>query len=58
MNLQQKLLSLGKVGFDKSVILATDDSFVTDRMQGEDIYDSAKISEKYIAKEARKLYNK
>ena len=58
MNLQQKLLSLGKVSFNNSVIMATDDSFVTDRKQGEDIYDSAKISEKYIVKEARKLYNK
>lgn len=57
MNLQQKLLSLGKVSFNNSVIMATDDSFVTDRKQGEDIYDSAKISEKYIVKEARKLYN-
>ena len=57
MNLQ---LALKKQGFDiqNSVIMATDDSFVTDRSEGQHIYDSAKISEKYISEEAIKLYNK
>ena len=58
MNLKEALLSVDRVSHFDSVIMATDDSFVTDRKPNEDIYDSAKISAKYIVENAKKLCGK
>ena len=58
MNLKEALLNTNKDKAFDSVIIATDDSFIIDRLPGEHIYDSAKISAKYIVKNAQKLCDK
>jgi hypothetical protein len=58
MNLQASLRDISGFNINRSVIMAVNDSFVTERKAGENIYDSAKISAKYICKNAIDLYNR
>jgi 1-deoxy-D-xylulose-5-phosphate synthase len=58
MNLQASLRDISSFNINRSVIMAVNDSFVTERKAGENIYDSAKISAKYIFKNAIDLYNR
>ena len=58
MNLKEALLNVANEKSLDSIIMATDDSFVTERLPDEHIYDSARISAKYIVENAKKLCNK
>jgi 1-deoxy-D-xylulose-5-phosphate synthase len=58
MNLQASLRDISGFNINRSVIMAVNDSFVTERKAGENIYDSAKISAKYICKNAIDLYDR
>ena len=58
MNLKEALLNIDNAKPSASIIMATDDSFVANRLPDEPIYDSAKISAKYIIENAKKLCNK
>ena len=58
MNLKEALLNTNGIKPFDSIIMATDDSFVTDRCPNEHIYDSARISEKYIVENAKSLCGK